>query len=113
MVSEVCSGEMDGAGKVFKHLGMRDGRSGGGIPLELVGKGRRAPDELKDGRVICSERPLEGGSEHTGGARNEKPGRRGRRIDGTDVAFLLMNTIVPNAETCLAGHKYFLIWTIN
>jgi hypothetical protein len=112
MGGEVCTREMDGGGEVFKVLGVRDGRSGGGIPLELVGQSRFAPDELEDGGVPCSKDFLEGRSEHSGGAGEENPGRWGSRIDGTDVAFLLMNTIVPNREAGLAGRKSFLIWTI-
>jgi hypothetical protein len=96
MVGEVRTGEMDGGGEVFKVLGVRDGRSRGGIPLELAGQGRFAPDELEDRGVTCRKKLPKSGSEHSGGAGEEIPRGWGGRIDGTDVAFLLMNTIVPD-----------------
>jgi len=96
MGGEVCAGEVDGGGKVFKTLGVRDGGGGGWIPLELVGQGWGAPNELEDREVSFGEGVMKRRAEHAGGAGKEEPGHWGRCIDGTDVAFLLMNTIASN-----------------
>lgn len=65
MCGEVCAGEVDGGGEVFKNLGVRDGRGGGGIPLELAGPGRFTADELEDGGVTRGKGFLEGRAKHS------------------------------------------------
>jgi hypothetical protein len=93
MGGEVCSGEMDGGGKAFKTLGVRDGRGGDRIPLELVGQGGSVASQLEDREITCGEGVMEGRAEHPRGTGEQNPGRWERCIDGTDVSFLLMNTI--------------------
>jgi hypothetical protein len=90
---------VNGRGEAFEALGVRNGWGRGRVPLELVWRCRGAAHQLQNRDVARGKALAQGGSEHSGSAGEKYPGGLGWWVGGSDLAFLLMNTIAGAGET--------------